>query len=180
MENNLFYKFGDKEDNFKTSTQILKSDSTNIFIRKICFGSFKLLPKENKIRKVDVNKDKLVLIYNSKNMSEKRFRDLMKDFGKLGRLIEKTSERQNFISNDENLLLNRKYFLGIYDTYYNSKNRLKLFDKTSSLPCLRIYRQEDGLNGFYKERCKMYSYEKMVEFLIDHSFEDFMISSYDI
>jgi hypothetical protein len=157
---------------------ILK-EKTTIFMRNLSYICFKKLANESTIQKFKVNQPKIIFIYNSK-IYGKNLENMLKEVGKLGRLVEKMTTQKEFKSENADMLLNKKYFIGLYDTYKNSRNGLRLMDHVDRLPCLRIYREEDGKKGFFKQRCGMGKISKMINFLIDHSYEDFLIESYDI
>ena len=180
IQDGLFYRFSSDTAPISISTQSLLGNSNTVFMRRLSFICFKRLAKESRIHEFKVNQAKIILIYNSKVLGERQTQEILTQMGKLGRIIEKSSKYTNFISDDEKMMLNRKYFIGLYDTYLNSRNGLKILKQITKLPCLRIYREEDGKKGYFKQRCGMKSIEKMVNFLIDHSYEDFMVESYDI
>ena len=171
------YDYRDPNTPMNTSPEMLKFNPSNIFMRRISYGGFRNLADKSKIRSFEINRSKLLLIYNSQILGPEGTHKTLSEFGKLGRLVEKMSSKKDFESEN---LINKKSFYGLYDTYFNSRNGLKIFHHLDKLPCLRIYREEDGKKGFYKERCGMISFNKMINFLVDHSFEDFMINSYDV
>lgn len=55
-----------------------------------------------------------------------------------------------------------------------------MFDQVDHIPCLRIYRSEDSQTGFYRQRCNITNFEKMMNFVVDHLYEDFYIDSYQV
>ena len=157
----------------------LLENKETVFLRKLSYVCFKNLANESKIKNFKVNQPKIIFIYNSK-VYGKHLGEMIKEVGRLGRLVEKMSQQKEFESEDSKMLLNKKYFIGLYDTFKNSRNGLKILDHVDRLPCLRIYREEDGKKGYFKQRCGMSKISKMINFLIDHSYEDFMVESYDI
>jgi hypothetical protein len=180
IKDGLFYQYSSETDPISISTPSLLEETNTIFMRQLSFVCFKKLAKESVIQKFKVNKAKVILIYNSNILGPDQTKDLLTQLGKLGRILEKSSQLSPFKSEDEKMMLNKRYFIGLYDTYYNSRNGLKILKEINKIPCLRIYREEDGQKGYFKQRCGMKNVQKMVNFIIDHSYEDFMIESYDI
>lgn len=158
---------------------LIESPET-VFLRRLSYVCFRNLAKESRIHDFKVNKAKIIVIYNSKVLGPAQTEQMLKSVGKLTRMIEKMNISTSFQSEDSAMMLNRKYFVGVYDTFYNSRNGLKILNEVTKLPCLRIYREEDGGKGFFKQRCGMKSVQKMMNFVIDHSYDDFMFESYDI
>lgn len=149
-------------------------------MRQLSYICFKKLAEKSTIQKFKVNLPKIIFIYNSNVLGQEQTEEILIQVARLSRIVETTSQIPDFESEDASMLVNKKYFLGLYDTYYNSRNGLKILKEINKLPCLRIYRKEDGKKGFFKQRCGMKKIQKMVNFLIDHSYEDFHIESYDI
>ena len=180
IEDGLFYKYSSDTDPISISTPSLLKDRNTVFMRQLSYICFKKVAQDSVIQKFKINKPKIIFIYNSQVLGPKQTEQILIQVAKLSRIVETTSKIPDFKSEDPKMFVNKKYFIGLYDTYYNSRNGLKILKEISKLPCLRIYRKEDGRKGFFKQRCGMKKIENMVNFLIDHSYEDFHIESYDI
>lgn len=180
MQDGLFYQFSSDTSPISISVPSLLENPDTVFLRRLSYVCFRNLAKESQIQKFKVNKAKIIVIYNSKVLGSAQTEQMIKSIGKLARLIEKMKTSTKFKNEDPEMMLNEKYFFGLYDTFKNSRNGLKILNEVNKLPCLRIYREEDGSKGFFKQRCGMKSVQKMMNFVIDHSYEDFMFGSYDI
>lgn len=170
-----------KLEDFQTqelSKHITPPDQS-IFLRKLNFVDFNNLIETDKIRDFEVNATKIMLIYNSKSLTEQEARLMIGQLGKTARYLEQNSTAENLVTTEEKWT-NPKFFFALYDTYLNSKNGLKMFKEVDHMPCLRIYRKEDNQDGFYRQRCRIVGFEKMLNFVVDHLIEDVYPQTYDV